>query len=312
MLNYLKILRPKNLIIVAISQILIFWIYLIPLSTLSDMFTLHGNLWMYFVLDTVLIAAGGYVINDLMDAQTDAFNKPEKLYVGPDKINMTWGWLYYFLIVVFGFIIAYYIAYTIDKMHLLTIYPFAVGMLYLYSWSFKRLPLIGNLVVSIFCAFVPGIIWYAEFDLIDYYEFFPNTFYTMIMAIFPAYITFAFLSTFVREIIKDIEDLEGDMKSGYNTLPIAVGVDRAKVIALFFGLLLLMSYGLWFVESRIQINAILIFLIVTGMILPTLYILGLIRKARATADYSRISKYLKYLMVVSLFIFLCIPLILNI
>lgn len=271
---------------------------------------LFGNLWILFVVDTVLIAAGGYIVNDLMDQKADAYNKPEKIYIGPGKMNPVIGWGYYIFVVLIGFGIAYFIANKIGQLPLLAIYPVAVALLFLYSLYFKRLPLLGNLVVSIFCAFVPGIIWYAEFDLINFFSFFPNTWYDLLMHLFPAYISFAFLSTFVREIIKDIEDMDGDMKSSYRTLPIVAGVARAKVIAFFFGILLLCSYGFWFIGYARPAEIVLDIIIIIGLILPTLYILKQIYVARSTEEFAHISKLLKYLMIVSLFLFLCIPFIL--
>jgi len=309
--NYLQIIRPKNLVIVAVSQMLIYGVYLMPLTIEQSDLILNGNLWMLFVLDTILIAAGGYVVNDLMDQQADHYNKPDKIYIGKGKIPAKVGWAYYALIVLVGFILAYYIAFNIGKIHLLLIYPAATGLLFLYSMYFKKMPLLGNMIVSLFCAFVPGIIWYAEFDTLQHIAEHKNQLYEILMHLFPAYISFAFLSTFVREVIKDIEDLDGDMQSSYHTLPVVAGVDRAKVIAFFLGIILLGSYAFWFFDFD-RPHAITVGGIITlALILPTLYIVRLIYKARSTADYSAISKKLKYLMIVSLFVFLCIPFILQ-
>jgi 4-hydroxybenzoate polyprenyltransferase len=262
------------------------------------------------VVDTVLIAAGGYIVNDLMDQKADTFNKPEKIYIGKGKITPLIGWVYYSIVVLAGLGIAYYIADNIDKLHLLTIYPVAVGLLLLYSSHLKRLPLLGNLIVSIFCAFVPGIIWYAEHEMLNYFVSIPNYRYNLLMHLFPAYISFAFLSTFVREIIKDIEDMDGDMKSSYQTLPIAAGVERAKVIAFFLGIVLLGSYGFWFIGFPNSSMVLLGSIIIISLILPTIYILRRIYHAKSKHEFTSISKMLKYLMIVSLFLFLCIPFIL--
>lgn len=297
--------------IVAISQWLIYMVYLFPLSSITGFVELFDNLWLLFIIDTVLIAAGGYIVNDLMDQKADTFNKPTRIFIGPGKIEPFNGWVYYALIVVAGFFLAYYIAYKIGKLPLLSIYLIAVALLFMYSYYFKRLPLIGNFVVSIFCAFVPGIIWYAEFDLISSTELLHNNLYGLITHYFPAYISFAFLSTFLREIVKDIEDREGDLRSNYKTLPVLVGVDRTNVVALFFGFLLLCSYGLWFYGNTRTEDLIMGFVIVIGLILPTAYILRSIYYAKTTQDYTAISKLLKYLMIVSLFIFLCIPFVLK-
>jgi len=267
---------------------------------------LEGNLWILFVIDTILIAAAGYVINDIFDQKADSTNKPNKIFIGEGMISPLSGWVYYFLLVLIGFGIAFYIAYRIDKLLLLSIYPIAVGLLFLYSSYFKRLPLLGNLVVSIFCAFVPAIIWYAEFDMVESLKSVDLMQYNLIVNVFVAYITFAFLSTLVREIVKDVEDIEGDWNSNYRTLPIYAGQERANVVALFFSVFLLLSYGLWFVGYDGKSLYIIGGIVLIGLILPTMVIIRLIYRAKSQSDYSLISKRLKYLMIGSLFIFLCI------
>lgn len=306
LINYIKIVRPKNLVIVAISQILIYLVYLMPQRERTSI-ELDGNLWILFVVDTLLIAAGGYVINDILDQKADMLNKPGKLFMGKNGISSVKGWIYYFILVIIGFAIAFYIASRIDKLLLLSIYPTAVGFLFLYSKYFKRMPLLGNLVVSLFCAFVPAIIWYAEFDMVESLHSIDPRSYKLIVNVFIAYILFAFLSTFVREVIKDIEDVEGDQKSSYQTLPIQAGIGRANVVALFFSILLLLSYGFWF-TGYIGNQLVYIGLVVLlGLIIPTCIIIRQIYLAKSQIDYSSISKRLKYLMISSLFIFLCIP-----
>ena len=269
-------------------------------------------LWILFVIDTLLIAAAGYVINDIMDKEADVQNKPDLQFIGDHGISKKSAWIYYALLVFIGFVIAFYIAYKIEKLALLSIYPFAVICLFLYSTNFKRKPLLGNIVVSIFCAFVPAIIWYAEFDSLRVLEKIDYEQYFTTVRIFIAYILFAFFSTMVREIIKDIEDVEGDKLASYRTLPIVAGIDRANVFSLFFCVVLICSYGLWFVGSTLNQQLLLGSLVTVFLIVPTLFILKQIYSAKHRVDYSRISKRLKYLMVVSLFIFLCIPLILDI
>lgn len=282
-----------------------------PARSVSSM-ELDGNLWMLFVIDTLLIAAGGYVINDIFDLEADSFNKPQKLFIGKENISLNAAWSYYLGLVIIGFGIAFYIAFQIDKLLLLTIYPVAVILLFLYSKYLKKLPLIGNLIVSIFCAFVPAIIWYAEYEMVNSLGAIDPAYYHFVVNIFMAYILFAFLSTLVREIVKDIEDIEGDRKSNYQTFPIQAGIDRANVLALFFSILLLLSYSLWFIgfpPNHLMITAIILFSI---LIVPTLVIIRQIYQAKTQHDYSQISKRLKYLMIASLFIFLCIPYILKV
>ena len=104
--------------IVALSQILIYLVYLLPVRKTATL-ELEGNLWILFVIDTVLIAAAGYVINDIFDQGADKLNKPGKQYIGEGRLSAFRAWVYYIGLVFLGFAIAFYIAYQIDKMMLL-------------------------------------------------------------------------------------------------------------------------------------------------------------------------------------------------
>ena len=268
---------------------------------------LVGSLWWLFIIDTVLIAAAGYVINDVFDQRTDQLNKPKNVYIGPNQLSAKSAWVYYGSLVMFGFFIALYIAYSIGKLHLLLIYPIAVGMLFLYSKSFKKLPLIGNFVVAIFCAFVPGILLYAEWDMLFMSKFSYPSGYLPFMFVFTSYIIFAFLATMVREIIKDIEDVEGDQSAGYKTLPVFASIRTSVNTSLGFGLLLLLSYGIWVLPFYLDgvywffaFSSIFMFLI-TSFILVKIYF------ATEKDNFSQISKWLKFLMIIALIVFLCNP-----
>ncbi|MFT6335529.1 MAG: 4-hydroxybenzoate polyprenyltransferase [Halioglobus sp.] len=268
---------------------------------------LDGSLWWLFIIDTVLIAAAGYVINDIFDQESDLLNKPRSSYIDDENLSAKSAWFYYGSLVLVGFLIAFYIAFSIDKLHLLLIYPTFVGLLFLYSKVFKKLPLIGNLVVAIFCAFVPGIILYAEWDVIEQAKVSSPSGYELVFGMFLSYLTFAFLSTLIREIIKDIEDIVGDRAVGYNTYPIVYGKRKAKQLAIILGLVLILSYGLWLLPF-IAIDFIVIIVgFISVMFFFSLFILYKLIYANSKEDFSAISKWLKILMVVSLFIFLCIP-----
>ena len=104
-----------------------------------DSMELSGSLWWLFILDTILIAAGGYVINDIFDQQADFENKPENQFIGKNHLSVKMAWFYYFVLIATGFIIATYIAYEIEKPHLLLIYPAACALLFLYSYSFLNI-----------------------------------------------------------------------------------------------------------------------------------------------------------------------------
>lgn len=299
--HYLHIVRPINLILVAISQVLIYYTFIIPTFSVNNITPhLSNHLIWLFILDTVLISAAGYIINDIKDVNTDQINKPSKSYVGDKKLKMVHAKSYYYIVVIIGAIIAAHIAITISRPLLFLIYPLASIALYIYSDRWKKKPLTGNIVVSVFCAFVPGIIWYAESDgMIELYNFEPYK-----ILLFGSYILFGFFATFTREIIKDIEDEKGDRLAGYRTFPIIAGISRAKHIAITNLMATLGSFVLW-LWSLWQMNNILGLLITTlFLISPTLYLIVKTSRASMKKEYSYISRIIKILLGISLIIFL--------
>jgi 4-hydroxybenzoate polyprenyltransferase len=277
-----------------------------PLVASSEII-LSGSLWWLFIIDTILIASSGYIVNDIFDQDSDFLNKPDSIYVGDEFISTKVAWCYYAILVLVGLFIAAYIAHSIDKLHLLIIYPVAVIMLFLYSKYFKKLPLIGNLVVAIFCAFVPGILLYAEWDTLARLKISSSDVYDRFMMVYAGYIAFAFFSTMVREIVKDIEDVDGDRAVGYKTLPIVWGTRKARFIAFGFGVVLCASYILWILPYLTDGSYVLFAVSSLFMLVTSLYLLYNILVAQTKYHYTKLSRQLKLLMVISLLIFLCNP-----
>ena len=235
----LRLVRFPNLVIVALTQYLIFYFLLVPAFKEVQVLPLLDHFHFFLlVLDTILIAAGGYVINDFYDQEIDARNKPEKRIVGL-KISGTIALWCYGFILLSGAVLALYLAIYVDNLALFGLYPLACFGLWLYSRYWKKAFLIGNLLVSIFCAFVAGIIWFAERATYALLWDKAPEIGTKLQFLLGAYLLFAFLSTMYREIIKDIEDREGDAKENGRTLPILLGINKGKWVSFLFGLALL-------------------------------------------------------------------------
>jgi len=268
---------------------------------------LSNHLWVIFIVDTILIAGGSYVINDIFDHRADLINKPNKLYIGEGRLSPSDAKRLYGIITVLGFLLAIYIAYRIEKIHLVMIYPVAVGMLYYYSSRWKKIALVGNVVVAIFCGFVPGILLYAEWDHLLQLRDDDLQTYTFIIDIFTAYIVFAFMSTIVRELIKDVEDVIGDKAAGYRTLPVLIGTRYAKYTIVFLMIMFVCSFQLWIGSLRQSAGHILANIIIGIFVLSTLAILFKLIVANKKEHYSELSKWMKLIMIFALFVFLCIP-----
>ena len=245
---YFKLLRVPNLIIIILTQ------YLIRFCVIKPVLQFHGvNLtfseldFALLVFSTILIAAAGYIINDYFDIQIDAYNKPDKLIVGK-KVSIGTAKLIYAILNGIAFIIGFYLAIKVNAFQLGFIFVMIAIMLWYYSAKYKRQIFWGNLVVAILSALVLLIVWIFEFfslrlspiDFIDAYRSIK-----IINIIIWSYSLFAFMVTLIREMIKDIQDIEGDSKFGCRTLAVVFGIRATKYIttSLIIICILMMAYS---------------------------------------------------------------------
>ncbi len=316
-MNFLRLIRFPNLIIVALTQYLLQYYILLPeLKKVNSTPLLPDFEFFLLVFSTILIAAGGYIINDIEDVDIDKLNKPEKKQIVGRIYPLSISWKMYLFSIILGFMISIYLAFFIHNFVQFLIYPAAVGMLYAYSKWWKRQPLIGNLVVAFFCAFVAWIVFYAEkINFISeklHYVIARNELllrgyeanflsegtqqegYDFLKFTFVGYAAFAFISTFFREIIKDIEDVQGDKAGNCRTLPVVIGVESSKKWAFMVGLIFL---SLVVIFSFILRGEWIKILILNSIIsLPIIYALFLLVRAHKKEDFSFLSKLAKLIM----------------
>jgi 4-hydroxybenzoate polyprenyltransferase len=237
-MKYLQLIRYQNLLLLASMQLIFRYGFLkyqdIWLS-LSDI--QYGLL----VLSTVLLAAGGYVINDIFDQDTDAENKPNATLVGK---SISEGNAYYIYIglTLTGVAIGMYLSNVIQKPGFVSIFIFIAALLYYYASTLKQMLLIGNIVVASLLSFSVLIIGF--FDLYPAVYDGNEARMSLLFSVLKDYAIFAFILNFIREIVKDLEDVNGDYNQGMKTLPIVLGISRTSkvVFGLFFIPIGILSY----------------------------------------------------------------------
>lgn len=301
-LYFLRLIRLPNLIIVALTQYLLQYYILLPELKKVNLMPLLPNFEFFLlVFSTILIAAGGYIINDIEDVEIDKLNKPEKKQIVGRIYPLSISWKMYVFSIILGFIISIYLALFIYNFVQILIYPTAIGMLYAYSKWWKRQPLIGNFVVSFFCAFVAWIVFYAEkINFIS--EKLHNVItsgtqqegYDFLKLTFVGYAVFAFISTLFREIIKDIEDVQGDKAGNCRTLPVIIGMDKSKKWAFVVGFIFLSLVIIFSFILRGDWVKILILNLTISI--PIIYALFLLVKSHRKEDFSFLSKLAKFIM----------------
>ncbi len=253
LLDFLKIIRFPNLVIIALTQYAIRFGIIYPfLKQANYSLFLSEKLFALLVLATVLIAAAGYIINDYFDVKLDYLNKPKDLIIGK-SISRRQAMVLHAIINIAGLLIAAYIAIKINHPLLVLFQLVSAALLWFYSVSFKKQVLVGNLVIASLTALVPFTSGYYEvalmFDHLKEFEInqlHTNFFEDLSLLLFSikyllywviGYSFFAFILTFNREIIKDCEDIEGDKAFNCKTFPIVYGIPRAKKISLYLFIL---------------------------------------------------------------------------
>ncbi len=254
------------------------------------------------ILVTVLIAAGGYIINDIFDIAIDTINKPDSRIIGK-MINIRTAKTLYCSLFLAGIMISFYLAQYVNNLALVFIFPIAYVLLFFYSYKLKKTILLGNYVVALFCAFVAGIVLYAEYLNGENMQVLELRRKNWLYGVFMSYMLFAFLSTMLREIVKDIEDIRGDIRMKCRTLPIVAGVKTAKILASFFGFSLISVVTAIAIFGKTSI--IQNMYAFTAITLPTLYALYLLFRAEKKEEYHRVSQLVKFVMLTGLlFLFL--------
>ncbi|MDD2986565.1 geranylgeranylglycerol-phosphate geranylgeranyltransferase [Flavobacterium sp.] len=290
-MKYLSLVRYQNLILLALMQLVFRYGFLE-----HEMVVLALNDWQYLllVLATVLIAAAGYVINDIFDQEADAINRPNHQLVGK-SISETAAYNLYVGLNLIGVGLGFYLSNVIEKPSFATIFIFIAACLYFYATTLKGIILVGNFVVAFILALSVLII--GVFDL------YPMTFHgnqnqmRVLFSILTDYAVFAFLINFIREIIKDAEDVKGDFNQGIQTLPIILGINRtAKVI---FGLLLIpVLLVFWYINTYLMQNELylaVIYLLVL-VLSPLLYSLVKSWNAKTIKEFHHLSQILKIII----------------
>lgn len=248
------------------------------------------------VLATLCIAAAGNIINDIYDVTADNINKPERVSVGKHfSEDMATNLFIGFTVV--GIILGVYATWEIDKNSYATIFLLVSALLYWYATYLKQTILIGNIIISILVAL--SILIVGLFEITPMITLESREAYVFMFKFLVDYAIFAFLINLVRELVKDLEDVDGDHKAGYNTLPIAIGRDRANKVAFGVCVLTIMAI-VYYVITYLFENQYLLIYFIFLIIGPLSYCAIKLLSAKTKAHYTLLSTILKVTMVLGI------------
>jgi 4-hydroxybenzoate polyprenyltransferase len=267
--EFLELIRFKNLFMMVVTQ------YLVRLFLIGE-----NSEWLTNIQDTgllllsvatVVIGAAGYIINDYYDIKIDTINKPDKVVIGKTLKRRT-AMLLHTVFNIIGIAIGLYLGWWV-----LAGCVVASVWLWFYSNQLKRLPFVGNVSVALLTVMaVEGV----------------NAYYGEQNMLIHTFAIFAFFISVIREIIKDMEDLRGDMHFNCKTLPIVWGIRKSKSFIYF----LLITFSLCTISMLIYINIPILNYYFIFSLIPIGYFVHKLYWADRKRDYKHLSDFCKWFM----------------
>ena len=285
-------IRFPNLAIICLSFYLTRYTIIIPILDMNGQpSAISGLAYSILVLATLLIAAAGYVINDYFDTGMDRINKPRKNKIGI-SLPKNQAVALYLVLNSAGIFASWYFGTLVGIRYPLLVFVLSAGLLYFYSSSYKKMLLIGNLLIAFLSALTIGLT--IMFDSTSLKS-------ETIVILVGAYATFAFLMTLVREMIKDCEDMKGDSAFGATTFPVTFGTKITR-ITISLVIFITVTAILWIQVTQSQWENLFSFGYTTCLIqIPLIFICYRNLIAKTSIDDHRNSNYIKGIMVTGIF-----------
>ena len=290
---FFTLIRWQNLVFIAVTQALFAYCIVMPVyHAVGQTPIVKGVTLASLIFASLLIAAAGYIINDYFDLNIDLINKPDKVIVGK-IISRRRAIVFHLVLSATGVLIGFYLDLS-TRILLLSVANFiCVLLLFAYSISLKKKLLLGNILISLLTAWTVMVItWCETRNLLSPLgaSRIKITRYTFL------YAGFAFIISMIREVIKDIEDMEGDRRYGCTTMPVVWGVNASKIfisVWLVVLIALLISLQFYVLQFKWWLSAAYSILFI---IAPLINVFRSLLVAQTSADYHKLSSRTKWVM----------------
>ena len=302
---FLKLVRLPNLVMIAVTQVLFYITLVQPFYSTKEFIIsipFKGLHFLLLIISSLLITAAGNIINDYFDRNIDEINKPEKKII--DKlIKRRWAIVMHIVFSFTAIIIGFYIDSQTPVFWLGVSNIICVLLLFGYSISFKKQLLVGNVLISLLTAwviFVCFLCYYRTLSCLGCDPFEWQAILRRFIRISFLYAGFAFVISLIREVVKDMEDIEGDKKYGCKTIPIAWGIPASKVfvavwLVVLIGMICIVQIYVW--QLGWYWSAAYSVLLILG---PLVWILRKLYQAQVPKDYHQLSTLIKLVMLAGL------------
>jgi 4-hydroxybenzoate polyprenyltransferase len=299
---FLRLVRWPNLVMIAVTQLLFYFSLVEPLHDKGINTYFNTFHFILLIIASVLIAAAGYIINDYFDLNIDQVNKPERTVI--DKIiKRRWAIIMHLIFSFTAILISFYIDFRSATFWLGISNILCAFLLFGYSISLKKKLLWGNILISALTAWVIIVCflcYYKSFYCSICDRTFVELYVNRFIRISFLYAGFAFVISLIREVVKDLEDIEGDVKYGCKTMPIAWGIPVSKVFVAVWLIVLIgmivtvqfyvLQFG-WYWSAVYSIALI---------IAPLVWVLWKLYQAQVPKDYHQLSTAIKFVMIAGL------------
>jgi len=293
---FFRLIRWPNLLFIILTQAL-FRYFILPFVYLDghegyENIKLSNSLFFLLVLASVCIAGAGYIINDYFDVNIDLINKSSKVIIGK-FIKRRWAIVLHAVISFTGLVLSMYVGWRLQNI-LIPLFNFlAIFILLFYSSTFKKKLLIGNILISLLTAWVILVMTLAEYR----FRLSPHDIvWQRLLKLSFIYAGFAFIISLVREVVKDMEDREGDVKYGCTTMPIVWGIPVSKVfVAVWIVVLtgLVMAMQIYVIQLGWWFSAL--YSIIT-IVIPLIWVLRKLYEANTPKQFHQLSSVIKIIM----------------
>ncbi len=290
---FLRLIRWPNLVFIALTQVLFEYTVYRGIYPMQLRYAGENEQFWCLLIASVLIAAAGYAINDYFDLNIDQVNKPNKVVVNV-IINRRWVIIWHLFLSLTGLIFTFYALSSFKYWPLTLANILSVFLLLFYSTTLKKRLLTGNILISVLTAWVILIIFFSKNNF--WGSDGTDVLYARFFRVAAIYSCFAFIISLVREVVKDMEDVEGDRRYGCKTMPIVWGMNASKVFVAVWLIVLmaalgiivfyLLHFGWWW---AVMYSIALIFL-------PLVWVFVKLSTARSSKNFHQLSAVVKLVM----------------